>query len=248
MESQGETDKAAVIVKDLYARYPNDSVVKYYYGKLLRRSKAYSEALDIFKTLDEERIMVKVEQIRCMLELESWYQVIELCKSCYEQLDLSQESVAKFLDRAWIYAHKKIGVIPKMNREFTYVEKQILCYSLEEAKDYNRRSHPFEKEERLEELFDNLVSVLPNGKFIPNTTTLTDSYLFSYITSNHNVDVLEAVTIHNTTDLILMYPVRRLKKNWNAMIQDDLLLLDMQNEENRPTQVEKFKQKYKKFL
>ncbi len=248
LKLKGESDKAARIIKDLYASHPTDPIIKYYYGKLLRRSNLYKEALEVLSSLKEDLLMSKIEKIRCFLEVEDWENAIELCKNCYQEVTPEQTALIKFLDRAWVYAHKKIGKFPNMNRRLTYIESQIYHYSKDAAKEYIKNNHQFEEKDRVEELFMQVEEVLPTGKCIINASTLTDTYLYSYITATNTVGILKAITIHNTKDIILMYPVVKLKRNWGNMVQDDLLLLDHKEPEKRVTQVEKFKQKYKKFL
>lgn len=217
---QRKYDEVRERLSEFLKDYPDDNFAWHYYAKLLMQEGSYEEALFVIETnRPEENFMMKIDLVKCFIELGRFEEVYQLSSVLYKEA--KQEFTRLFLHKAIVYSLSKLNqqeLIPFS--DLTYPEEQMIKYDQEKALEYIKKTDSynpiFRSDVDIELLIDEVEPLLPFIKPLPNTGVLSDTYLIEYpgigVVDDVSFDILKVSTIHNTHDILTMYPVVEYKK------------------------------------
>ena len=196
-------------------KYPEDDFGWYYYGKILFQEGKYDDALNIFLERDYGyNFMMKIDIIKCYLELLRYEDAYLLI--CEIKDIVNNDFTKQFLRRAEIVCLKAMNDLSKLSfNNFGYIESQMINYDRDKALDHsinlNDYRSLFARDVSIEKTFKEAEGLIFNIANLSNTATLTETYLLRIpgigYSSGRRLDVLKALTIYRTHDILSIYPV-----------------------------------------
>ena len=182
-------------------------------------------------------------------------------ESAYEKI-LENKNLfqSERLEITLLYLQKKLGqTMEEKNNQMRYLKRQILQYDYQDFKKHilkhlqefsnDKGQTVFRREFPLESVLEKLPQNMEEQNRF-TTNLLTDIYQFQFdncgLMGYKNINAFEVVALHNTQDLITMYPVKEYCK-------EHAIDLNHLNEEKeftltrRPSQIEKFNHRYPKI-
>lgn len=254
-------NRATLEIESFAKDYPKDNLGKYYYAKVLRWEGKSKEALNLLETLNSEtEININMDLIKCYIEIEDYEKTLMTCQRLLKIVenyhDEKYNDVLKFIKRVKIYAAGRLGFIPKNLEDFSPIERQLFDYKEEDAISYTLAyTKGINPDINIAELFQKVKKFLPNEKSSPNAVWQTDGYFFRYsgLGTLHEepANYLKVVTIHNTNDILMMLALSSIEEHEKQYLSDALITMSKEDDEKdvwQPSRVDKFYQKYKKFM
>lgn len=207
-------EKAKEELNNFLNKYPTDNLGWHYYAKILMQEGNYENALLILETNNpEENLMMQIDRIKCFIELGQFEESYRLASAL---VNIARNSFTKeFLRKTIIYSLTKLQQLQLLSlTNLNYSENQILDYSKQLALQYikktNDYNHLYNKEIDIEKLFEEVEPLLETSICLPNTGTLSDTYLFGYprigFSNGKDLNILKVITIHNTHNILTMQP------------------------------------------
>ena len=168
-----------------------------------------------------------------------------------ENLDVYEVSdMAYEIKRIKLYIYKKLNKDYSKINDYTYSEKQIISYDINDAIDhvmnnhyYNPRISKFNDNINIEELFNTIKDKMNDENVTYDS--LFDKYMVKYPNiginmDNESIHQILVLTLPNTKDIITMYPCDGTESVFNLEELEE----KAKPKVKRLSQVDKFKQKY----
>jgi hypothetical protein len=252
-------DNALVKYQEYFKKYPDDYLAYSWYLILLLKLNKLSEVSDGLKKVDFDLIDDHLtRETYILVQIELYIHLLDFQKA----YDILMDNKQVFIDRDWsfscteLFLRKQLGILTENDYQRNgYLVSQIIEYSEErffehiskhQYFDCNDNVCQFEENFPLMDFYNKIKELISTANKI-NKGCLSQSYLFKYDCNGRvngkMVDYIEVITLHETNEIITMYPYRN-KENRDSI--DLTPIIEELPKVKRISQIDKFNQRYSK--